>query len=66
MTDPIIEINHLRELGLCVRGAKQWFRLHSLDFSDFLTHGIPCSRVEQLDDVLAKRVVAYVREESDQ
>lgn len=61
--DPIIYVQHLQELKLCVRGAKQWFRLHGLDFTDFLTNGVPCSRIEKLDDALAQKVVKYVREE---
>ncbi len=64
--DPIVHAHHLQapEVRLCVRGARQWFRLHGLSFEDFIQHGIPCSKLEALNDALANKVCAHVRSES--
>lgn len=59
--DLIITVEHVRDAGMCVRGAKQWFALHGLDFQKFLTHGIPASEVTALGDVFADKVVALAR-----
>lgn len=52
----------LRAAGLCVRGAKQWFRLNGLDFNDFLRAGMPIEQAEAIDDALARKVVTATRE----
>jgi hypothetical protein len=63
--DTIITVEHIREAGMCVRGAKQWFALHGLNFQDFLLHGIPASKVTSLGDVFADKVVALARGENE-
>lgn len=56
-----LTVEDVREAGLCVRGAKQWFALHKLDFAHFLTHGINMSQLPQ-NDALAKKVIEVARE----
>jgi len=63
--DVIIHSRHLREAGMCARGAKQWFRLHGLDFNSFLAFGIPAATVEALGDALGNKVAAVAREEAE-
>jgi len=61
VTDPIIQPQHIRDAGLCVRGLKQWLTLHGLDMDHFMRHGYPCSQIEALNDVLGNKVAAIAR-----
>lgn len=53
----IVTINHLREAGHCVRGAKGWFEQHDLDFKDFLRHGIDADTFAATGDENAIAIV---------
>lgn len=64
--DVIIKPQHLQAAGLCVRGARQWFALHNLDFAHFIRHGYPCSQIEALNDALGNKVAAVAREEAEE
>lgn len=47
---------HVQACGFCLMpGARNWFRLHNLDWRDFLMNGIPFSRLEGIDDGLCQR-----------
>lgn len=62
MSDDLhLTVEDVREAGLCVRGAKQWFALHKLDFTHFLAHGIHMSQLPQ-NDALAQKVIEVARE----
>lgn len=58
----IVRVEHLQQVGLCVRGARQWFRLHDLDFALFLREGLPIEVIEATGDALALKVAAAARE----
>lgn len=62
MEDVIVRVEHLREAKMCVRGVRQWFARHGLDFDRFLTEGIPASEVEALNDALGNMVVKIARD----
>lgn len=62
----MVYASHLREANLCVRGAKQWFRLHNLDFEDFIRHGLPIEKVEATQDALGLKVANIAREEAEE
>ncbi len=53
----IITINDVRAAGHCVRGARDWFERHGLDFRDFLKSGISEEAFLASGDALAARVV---------
>lgn len=62
MTDDLLlTVDDVREAGLCVRGAKQWFSLHHLDFKHFLAHGIRASQLPD-NDAFAQKVLDVARE----
>lgn len=63
MSEPMVKIQHVRQLGMCVRGAKAWCELHGIDFAEFLQRGIPVSRVEALNDTLGNRSAQFARDE---
>lgn len=57
----IIRIDDIRKSGYCVKGAKQWFAAHGLDFKDFLKNGIDAETLCKAGDGLAQKVVAERR-----
>lgn len=59
--DLLLTVEDVREAGLCVRGAKQWFALHKLDFKHFLMHGIRASALPE-NDAFAQKVLEVARE----
>lgn len=61
MTDPVIRIADIRAAGFCVKGARNWFELHGLDFKAFLRDGMPASTLIEKGDGLAKKVVEHRR-----
>ena len=57
MSKPRITITDIREAGHCVRGAKDWFADHGLDFKAFLRDGIDADTFINTGDSLAQMVV---------
>ena len=66
MCKRIVTGEHIREANLCVRGARQWFRLHNLDFDHFVRHGYPVETIEATGDVLGLKVAKIARDEAAQ
>ena len=52
-----ITINDIRDAGHCVRGARDWFEAHGLDFKAFLREGIDEETFVGTGDALALMVV---------
>ena len=46
---------HIRAANICMKGSRAFFRKHDLDWSDFLEHGIPVARLEEIGDPIALR-----------
>lgn len=61
-----ITINDVRRAGHCVKGAREWFERHDLDFVEFLRNGIDETEFLASGDALAIHVVeiAHARRES--
>lgn len=57
----IATVRDLRALGLCHRGARDWFRTHGLSWHDFLDGGLPAETLEATGCALAHRVTAKAR-----
>lgn len=62
-TEIVVTIAHVREAGLCSRGAKMWFERNQLDFRHFLQHGYPVSVIEETGDALGLLVAKVARDE---
>lgn len=58
----MITINDVRAAGHCVRGAKDWFERHGLDFRGFIKNGITEEEFLASGDALAKRIVDLKKE----
>lgn len=63
--DPMVTIEHVRDVNLCARGARVWFARHGLDFREFLMHGLPASVIEGTGDALGKLVADKAREDAE-
>ena len=57
MTEPIVTLEHVRQAGFCLRGVRPWAERHGLDFRDFLINGIAVSRLANLNDAFADRMI---------
>jgi hypothetical protein len=56
---------HMRALGYCARGTRQFFRRHGLDYLDFVRHGIDASALRNTGDAMALRVVNLAEGNAD-
>nr|DAL47972.1 MAG TPA_asm: hypothetical protein [Caudoviricetes sp.] len=56
---PRVYIQDIRAAGMCNHGAREWFRIHNLDWFDFLQNGISFDVAEQFSDVDAKAVLQF-------
>lgn len=45
----------------CARMARQWFKQHSLNWADFVAHGIAASKVVAIGDELGIMVIETAR-----
>jgi len=61
--DLIITTEHLRVIeGYCVAGAKDFAKLHHLDFKRFIQEGIPATDLLNTGDALAIRIVELAQQ----
>lgn len=61
----IVTMKHARSLDLCSDGIRGWFKRYDLDFSKFLSEGLPIEEVERIGDSIGLRVAAEARKEAD-
>jgi len=66
MNDIVVKVQHIREAGLCMRGARMWFSQRGLDFGQFMREGLPIEQLESIDDALAQLVCTAARNEHGQ
>jgi hypothetical protein len=59
--DRRVTIDDVRAAGHCVRGAREWFDRHGLDFRSFLREGIDEAEFLASGDGLAARIVDLKR-----
>jgi hypothetical protein len=56
---------HLRELGYCNRGSREFFARHGLSWPDFLHKGIEAEKLSSTGDAMALRLVEHAVKVSD-
>jgi len=61
--DLIVMHRHIRSLGYCNRGAREFFKKHRLDWADFLENGIHASALMATNDWMAARAVEIAEAE---
>lgn len=59
MTTTIVRHVHMRELGYCNKGAREWFARHGLSWAEFLAEGIDADRLRSTGDAMAARVADH-------
>lgn len=64
MTEAIATMRHVRELGFCSRGGREFFARYGLDWSAFLREGIAVSALEATGDGLMIKLAAHARKEA--
>ncbi len=47
--------------GYCVRGARQWFADHKMDFREFMQSGLPEETLLATGDGMAEALVRWAR-----
>lgn len=53
----IITMTHVRQSGMCSKGARAFFLRHGLDWSEFIKNGLDESLILATGDAMAKKVV---------
>lgn len=56
---------HIHQAGLCMSGARAWFKRHGLAFEDCRRGNLTAEQVEATRDALGLRVAAFARREAD-
>lgn len=59
-----VYMRHVRAAKFCSGGARNWWKRHGLDWSDFLDNGIAEETLLQTGDALALRVIEIARNEN--
>jgi len=62
MSDELmINIKHAKALKYCSKGVRNFFNKHGLDYSAFVTTGVPASKIMATNDLMAIRMVEVAR-----
>lgn len=64
VTSVLAHPKHLRAAKICNKGAKNWWKHHSLDWSDFVSNGIAVETLESTGDKMALDVARIARDEA--
>lgn len=57
----VVRMKHIRLASLCAKGTREWFAHHDLNYSDFLSNGIPVEVMEATGDQMALKVCEIAR-----
>lgn len=57
----LVKPQHCRQMRYCARGTRLFFKRHGLDYSKFITVGIPAEELEKTGDAMALEVVKVAR-----
>jgi len=57
----LVKMEHVRQCKMCSRGARAFFNRHNLNWSDFLTNGIPVEKIEATKDAMALKVAKVAK-----
>lgn len=64
-TEVIVTMAHVQKAGFCAPGLRTWSKQKGFDLRGFLKNGMPASRVAELNDGLANRVLAVAMAEAE-
>lgn len=66
MSDVRMYPRHVREVRICLKGARRWSASQGYSWSDFVKHGIPVSELEHIDNAFLQRAIAAARKEHEE
>lgn len=61
----IIHIQDAAELKYCIRGQKEFFKRHGLNFRKWVTEGLDEEEFLKTGDAMALRLVEYAKSKAD-
>jgi hypothetical protein len=64
VTSVLAHSRHLRAANICNKGAKNWWKHHGLNWSDFVSNGIAVETLESTGDKMALDVAKIARDEA--
>lgn len=57
----IVQVRDAVDLGYCIKGIKEFCHRHSIDFRNFVKHGIDEEELIKTGDAMAVKVVERAR-----
>lgn len=60
----MVRMRHVRKLNYCSRAARDWFKTHNLNYTEFLQQGIEVTIIESKGDAIGLQVAQVAREEA--
>jgi hypothetical protein len=63
ISDPMIHVRHIRQAGICMNGARAWFKARGWSWAEFINEGRPACDFIATGDPLAMRPVEAARKE---
>lgn len=61
-----VRIEHLRALGYCARGSREFCARHGIDWAALLRHGVSADEIERTGDAMAQAAAQLARAECAQ
>lgn len=58
-----VTIKHIRQTGLCMSGARNWFAENGVDWNTFLEEGVTLDFAEKIDDAFSELVCEAARKD---
>ena len=60
-----VHVRHIRgqNLNYCSRGSRLWFKLHNLDWGEFVRNGLPADVLIKTGDAMALAAVDEAKKE---
>lgn len=62
--DQVITVEHVAKAGMCVRGLRNWCRVHHLDVHEVMRKGLTVEEARNLHDAFADKVIEVLERES--
>lgn len=56
---------HLREIGYCNRGSREWFARQGLNWADFVENGVEAEKLRATGDAMAEKLVEHAERSQD-
>lgn len=58
-----VTIKHIRQSGLCMSGAREWFAANGVNWNTFLDEGVTLEFAEKIDDAFSEMVCEAARKD---